>query len=93
MRATRSPSIASQRDARNATLFFGHGAGRWLAVQERHRSAFARAERARLLNEAGVSVAAMSVVLRMRRSIGAAFVRIGLRLQAAAGQPARAIPR
>lgn len=93
MRATHYPGSASQQDVRNATQHFGHAAGQWLAKQEQHRSAIAEAERARLLKLAAVSAGKMPVFRRAQRTIGAAFVRIGLHLQAAAGQPARAIPR
>ena len=92
MHASRTPAVGRQ-DLHKATQHFGHAAGRSLALQEQHLSAIAAAERARLLKEAGGSVSATPIYVRVRRSVGAAFVRIGQRLQAPAGQPAEATPR
>jgi hypothetical protein len=93
MNAMRTSSIVSQRDIHTAARHYGHAAAPWLAAKEQHQSAMAAVECALLLKEAGISISSVSLLGRLRRAIGIVFVRIGLRLQGASGQPAVATPR
>jgi hypothetical protein len=86
-------NVPSQRDIFDAVRGFGYATGAGLSQKERHWRAIAEAERSRLLQQAVLPISDRRILGGIRRALGGALVRTGLRLQGASAPTIAAAPR